>query len=156
MNAADKILNEIDLETIKKWAYEYALYEKEKKIRVQEMLSCDSYINWLNDFTLKYSRFNSDDWLYFPNEISKDDLENVDNLYLFYSGLRDYAYENSINSVECNYGDFYKIKYDEIGYEVGIMVGQGAIFFCNRVKIYDNDFIDFNKIINNNLMVFKK
>ena len=44
----------------------------------------------------------------------------------------------------------YNIKLENSGFEIGILVGQGTLFFCNRVQIENQkDFIDFNDILNN-------
>ena len=51
---------------------------------------------------------------------------------------------------ECDFGNYYKIKLENIGFEIGMLVGQGTVFFCKRVQVIDpKDFIDFYDIINN-------
>ena len=45
---------------------------------------------------------------------------------------------------------YYNIKFDNIGYEIGMLVGQGTLFFCNRTPLNkDIEYIDFNDIISN-------
>ena len=47
-----------------------------------------------------------------------------------------------------DFGNFYRVKLDDFGFEIGISVGQGTVFFFNKVEINDeDDFIDFNDII---------
>lgn len=48
----------------------------------------------------------------------------------------------------CNFGNYYCIKFGNIGYEIGIMVGQGTLFFCNKVSLENKEFIDFTDIQN--------
>lgn len=154
MNCAEKKLKEINTpegqEKIKKWAEEYFAKENAKNIKMQEMLSNTDYIKWLDKFTIKHSSFTDDDWLYFHKKISKEDLEKVNDLHLMYRGIEKYASENCIYPTDCNFGNFYKIRLENTGFEIGILVGQGTLFFCNRVQIKNKkDFIDFNDILNN-------
>lgn len=154
MSCAEKILKEINTpegkEKIKKWAEEYFAKENAKNIKMEEMLSNTDYINWLNKFTIEHSSFTDDDWLYFPEKISKEDLEKVNNLHLVYRGIEKYANENYIYPTNCDFGNFYKIKLENTGFEIGILFGQGTLFFCNRVQIENKkDFIDFDDILNN-------
>ena len=63
-----------------------------------------------------------------------------------------YSNENYIYPLECKFGNFYKIRFNNIGFEIGVLVGQGTVFFCNRVEIdNEKDFIDYNDIINNKM-----
>ena len=154
MNCAEKILKDINTpegqERIKKWAEEYLAKENARNIKMQEMLSNTDYIKWLDKFTIEHSSFSDDDWLYFPEKISKEDLEKVNNLHLMYRGIEKYASENYICPTDCDFGNFYKIKLENTGFEIGILIGQGTLFFCNRVQIENQkDFIDFNDILNN-------
>ena len=154
MNGAERILKEVNTpegqEKIKKWAEEYFAKENAKNIKIQEMLSNTDYIKWLDSFTVEHSNFSDDDWLYFPEKISKEDLEQVNNLHLMYHGIERYASKNYIYPTDCNFGNFYKVKLENTGFEIGMLVGQGTLFFCNRVQIENQkDFIDFNDILNN-------
>lgn len=134
----------------KKWVEEYIAKENDRNTKIQKMLSNTDYIKWLEIFTTEYSCFNDNDWLYFPERLSKTDLEQVNNLHLMYSGIERYASENYIYPTVCDFGNFYKIKLENTGFEIGMLTGQGTLFFCNRVEIEnEKDFIDFNDIINN-------
>ena len=96
--------------------------------------------------------FFDDDWSYSPLEIKDNDKKNVDNLYLFYEGIEDYAAKNYIYPAILNYGSFYKIRLYNLGFEVGMISGQGTSFFCKKVIVNDEnieDFIDFNDIMTN-------
>ena len=154
MNAAEKILKEMNTpegqEKIQKALEKYIEKEKAENIKIQKMLSNTDYIKWLESFTIEHPSFNDNNWLYFPEKISKQDNEQVNNLHLMYKGIEKYAKENYIYPNSCRFGDFYKIKLENTGFEIGILVGQGTLFFCNRVQVEnEKDFIDFNDIINN-------
>lgn len=154
MDVISKILEEMDTpegqKKISKWVEEYV--EKEKIIdnKIKEMLSNTDYLKWLDNFTIAHQNFSDDEWLYFPIEISMNDKEQVEKLHLMYRGIDKYASKNYIYPIPCDFGNFYKIKSDNIGYEIGILNGQGTLFFCNRVEIEnEKEFIDFNDIMNN-------
>ena len=58
--------------------------------------------------------------------------------------------KGAFHPTSCNFGNFYNIKLENIGFEIGILGRQGTLFFCNRVSIENQkDFIDFNDILNN-------
>jgi len=123
---------------------------KEWEDNAKELVSNTEYITWLNNFTKEHLSFSDDDWLYCPEKISTKDNKFVKQLYLLYQGIKTYAIKNYIYPIKCDSGEFYKIQYDGIGYEIGRLVGQGTLLFCRRVKIEnDKEFIDFNYIMNN-------
>lgn len=122
------------------------LERQEEKEKFIDELSNDSYISWLEEFTKKFSIFSDDDWLYNPNGISKSDLNNVYKLHLLFEIISNYAENKNIEGKPNAFGVNYTIKNNNIIYEIGIMVGQGTVFFCERFKENDCDYIDFNDI----------
>lgn len=151
MSTAESILkNGTHQKDKKKWTEEYVAKGIYKNIKIQEILSNTDYIKWLDSFTIEHSSFSDEEWLYFPEKISKEDLEQVNNLHLIYHEIERYASENYIYPTDCDFGNFYKIKLENTGFEIGMLVGQGTLFFCNRVQVEnEKDFIDFNDILNN-------
>ena len=114
----------------------------------KEMFSNTNYIKWLEGFTTKYESFADDSWLYAPTELSQEENEKVDNLHLLYEGIELYAKKNYIYPTKCDFGGYYNIKLDNIGYEIGMLVGQGTVFFCKRTGIdKELEYIDFNDIM---------
>lgn len=123
--------------------------EKINNYKKKQMFSNTTYLKWLENFTIEYPSFSDNDWLYFPEKLSKEDKEKVENLYLLYEGIELYAEKNYIYPTKCDFGNYYNIKLDNIGYEIGILSGQGTLFFCKRTLINkDIKYIDFNDIIN--------
>lgn len=125
----------------------------DKVIKMQQekeaIVSDDTYVNWLNEFMSDKEGFSDDDWTYNPEEISKENLENVGKLYLFLCGIDDYANENNISESSISSGFCYNIKYNNFMFRLGICVGQGGYCFCEKAKEEDNiEFIDFNDIMN--------
>ena len=114
----------------------------------KEMLSNAKYIEWLIDFSEKYPNFNDDTWLYFPEKISAKDNEQVDKLSRLYECIDQYA-QNYIDPIECDFGQYYRVKYKGVGFEIAMLSGQGTVFCFSRVDIDDNNFIDFEDVMLN-------
>lgn len=121
-----------------------------RKNKMQEIISSNEYILWLEKFTEKYSGFSDDSFSDKDKKITSIDLENSRNLSLLYEGISNYAKENYVYAKsDLKFGDYYVIKYNNIGYKIGAMSGQGTFFFCERTNEITDDFIDFNDIILN-------
>jgi len=122
----------------------------EKKVKLQkELVEKDVYIKWLEGFAKEHPNFSDDSWLYRPEEVSKEDYENVSKLSSFFCAIQRYAAENYIYSTPCEYGESYTIKYNSKLYEIGTIVGQGAFSFCNTIEINEKaTIIPFEEISN--------
>ena len=139
---------EINKEKVDKFMMDYIERLKVDETKRKEMFSNINYIKWLENFTIKYPDFSDDDWLYFSEKISQEDNEKVKKLHLFYEGIELYAKKNYIYPIECDFGGYYNIKLDNIGYEIGMLVGQGTLFFWKRTSLNkDLEYIDFNDIL---------
>lgn len=119
--------------------------EKEKKL-----VSNYDYISWLEKFTLKHESFDDGTWLYTPEEISKEDLANVEDLCAFFAGIRSYYDKYYINteSSERFVQGCVHIKHHNAGYEIGLVVGQGVYVYVTREEPA-SDAIDFCHVVNN-------
>lgn len=117
----------------------------------EKLVSSNEYMLWLEQFMSSRTGFLDDDWLYKPEEISKEDYERVEQLSCFLSGIRSYAARNFIRlESDDDYDSHVFIKFNEIGYEIGTFSGQGTVAYCHRVDIStDKNFIDFNDIVTN-------
>ena len=123
----------------------------EQKI-TEKITQTDDYINWLEIFTTKNPKFSDSNSFYFPKKLSEDDKENISKLGNFYDAIKIYAYKNYIYGTSNNFGNQYYIKYNNVGYEIKIVTGQGTILSVTRQKITKNnsdDFIDFKLIQKN-------
>lgn len=86
--------------------------------------------------------------MYSFNKLSDFDRKNVEMLNLFYSGIDKYARKNYIYPLLCDFGNFYKVKLNNFGFDVGMLVGQGTVFFFNKTAMENEDeFIDFNDVM---------
>ena len=126
-------------------------WEKMRKRNVdkKELISNNNFISWLEQFTLKYNDFTDDDWLYKPDELSEVDTRNVGKLGLFFEALSDYCHKYYINidSNEMYEDECINIRHNGIGYQLGLVVGQGAYIYVNRKTPEDNA-IEFMDIVN--------
>ena len=113
----------------------------------KELISNEDYISWLEKFTIEHPYFDDEYWQYFPEEITDNDLKNVQNLNLFFQAIEHYAQKNYIFPNTDNSEFFYSIKHNKIGYEIGLIPGQGTVFFCQKTKARKS-FIDFKNILN--------
>ena len=130
------------------WIKEYCESINKRNEKMKKMMSSTKYIQWLIKFTKDKEGFSDDDWLYFPEKINDTDKENVEMLSLFYKGIEKYAEKNYIYPTPCSFGNYYKVRFNKYGFEIGILIGQGTVFFCNKTPIEnENDFIDFFRIM---------
>lgn len=118
----------------------------------KEIVSDYTYISWLEKFTLQHESFSDDSWLYKPEEISKDDNANVNRLQLFFEALSDYCHKYYIDIAYNK--DFeverINIKHNGVGYQLGLVVGQGAYMYVERKEVEDRA-IDFCDIVNDTI-----
>ncbi len=130
------------------WILEYADKEKSKKEKLSEMFANTGYLEWFSEFTMMYPSFTDDSFLTSSLRATKEEIENVKYLELLYLGVDEYARGNYLYPCKNEFGNFYKIRLADIGYEIGITTGKKAIFFCNRVPINaeKKDFINFLSI----------
>lgn len=148
----DNLIKELESEEskdiIKKIAEERILKENKKNERINILMSTIDYIDWLIKFTNDNNGFSDDDWTYAYEKLDPKDMEKVNELSLFYEGIFRYARENYIYSISRSFGDYYPIRVGDIGFEIGMMTGQGTKFYCNRVTPNEN-FIDYIDILTN-------
>lgn len=72
----------------------------------------------------------------------------MNDLHGFYSGILQYAFEHYIYLYSCDLGNFYKIMFDNLEYEIGIFFRQEISCFCKRVFIKKKEeFLEFQDIL---------
>ena len=133
-----------------KWIRE----KKERDAKLKSIFSSYDYMTWLNSFTANTKGFSDEEYLYFPEKISKEDLDKVNNLGLFFEGIEKYADKNYIYPTIYEYQSYYSVKdnVNDAYYKIGVIEGQGGSFFCERVEDTSKlDFIDFNDIMNDKI-----
>ena len=124
--------------------------EKKRKERIINLVSNTNYIEWLIEFTEDKEGFSDDDWNYAIEKLDDATQEKVNDLQLFFEGIKRYARKNYINSSISSLGECYQIRIGDIGFEIGYLSGQGTKFYCRRIPLekMEND-INFMDIVNN-------
>ena len=119
-----------------------------KREEIKKIMSDTTYIKWLIQFTQDKESFYDNEWSNFPEKIRESDKENVEKLGLFYEGITDYSNKNNIDPTPCDDGNYYKVKLKDFRFEIGIVAGQGVLFFFRKSSQEDDkEFIDFNDIL---------
>lgn len=117
---------------------------------IQELITSPMYIQWLNYFTQMNQQFYTSQNFDKQNEVTEIDKNNIKKLGLFYEGIKVYADENYLYPIPCESGHFYKIRFNNVGYIIGVIHQPETYYFCIRVNIIcDLQFIDFMDILNN-------
>ena len=116
----------------------------------EEWLDERLLVDWLLNFTLKYSKFKDTEWMYYPGNISSEDYKRVNDMDLFYYGIKKYADENHRYPITTGSGIFYRIKYNDVGFTIGIVGGLNVEYICSREELDpEKNYIDLSYIINN-------
>ncbi len=113
----------------------------------KSLVASTDYINWLQEFTFTHPTFCDDEWLYYPEQLEPENLENVQLLYRFIEGIEMHA--ESLNKENDEFGYSIRIRFNNVGYRLGVQHGQGSYCYCERCEIFHNesDFIDFGEIM---------
>ncbi|MBQ8192970.1 MAG: hypothetical protein IJZ46_02750 [Bacilli bacterium] len=112
-----------------------------------KLIKDNKYISWLEKFTEDNPVFFHDLCFSSFNRNNKENYNNIGFLEVFYTIIDNYAKENYICQEPSVYGRCYQIKYNDIGYEIGIVMGENIIYYCKRTDIKDN-FISYDDIKN--------
>lgn len=136
-------LNELSVPEQFSQVYDELKQQEEMK---KKLLQNDDYINWMINFTKGKIRFYDD----MKGCILQDgDKKQINDLGLFVDGIMDYAETNNIRCVPYKYGYSCKIRYNNVGFELGTIQGVGPSYYAQKVKRINNiDFIDYNEIMN--------
>ena len=133
----------------------------EMQAKIEELISDSQYIEWLDYFTKEHISIDDESWISRHRSLDDNNRNQVENLYFFYIGIRQYAKFNNIKSSSLR---SYYIKFNDFYFNIGRSHGEFAMeTYVSRHKPYkpglfeDNDlsekykqqFIDFNEIINN-------
>lgn len=134
----------------KEIAKSYLQVLKEKEKAEKQTISNYDYISWLEKFTQIHEGFASDSWLYKKEELSAQDYANVEKLYLFLNAISNYCRNFHINIEGTEKFEFESvhIKHNNVGYQLGLVIGQGSYVYVRREKPHD-DAICFDNIMNN-------
>lgn len=137
--AANKIVEEVigkcETEEEKEYMEKFWKEIEERERQKKELVEKTDYIKWLENFTKEHPSFSDDTWLYRQDEISKEDYANVCKISRFFSAIERYADKNYISGIPYCRGQYYSIEYNGKVYEIGTIIGQGAVSFCNTEDV---------------------
>ncbi len=120
--------------------------KKDFEAQKEKLFKDDRYMNWLERFMSRCNLFYEGDEVtrYYLTEEDKQNIKNIDVLYEF---IEDYAEENYFETTLKNQKSYYSIKYNGIGYRVGISLSN-AKFYCEKTEATE-EAIDFHFIQEN-------
>ena len=155
MHAIDEALEKLKTpkgqEIMTQFVKEYIEELKIKDEKIKTIMSSTNYVEWLKKFTQDKDNFADIEYAYGSDELTEIDRNNIELLYLFYKGIERYASMNRIVPNYFDFGEYYKVKYNDFYFKIGIAYGQGSSIFCNKVTGKNlKGFINFNNILNNN------
>ena len=137
MNAKEKIIQRL----VNKYNEEYR--------RSQELVSNTSYIDWIKDY-IKNKDFVIDDYLEIDHQpINEEDKAKLKQMCLFHHGISQYATENHIYPRPFNCGLYYRIKYNDLLFDIGYTGGLEIYYSIIKAKEDGIKYIDFNDIMTN-------
>ena len=105
------------------------------------------YVDWLENFSKGKKIITTDDYKHDEESLKEKDNLNVYLLEALFELIDDYSEANFIEPIVTKYGQYYKIKHNGIGYEIGIDVGQGTYFYCQRQEQADDDSLEYKKLM---------
>ena len=108
------------------------------------------YINWLEEFTVRFPSFSIESFLFCPSSITEEDYLNVCKLELLFNRVYEYAESNYIHYNLSNCGaTFYNIQNNGVGYEIGIEYSPDCNFYCKRLDEPLEGSIAYQDVIDN-------
>ncbi|MBE5813406.1 MAG: hypothetical protein E7314_07190 [Clostridiales bacterium] len=131
-------------------AKSYLQILKEQEDAEKQIISNYDYISWLENFTQIHEGFADDSWLYKKEELSAEDYAKVEALHLFFNAISDYCRRFHINIEGQEKFEFEKIhiKHNNVGYQLGLVIGQGSyVYVCPEIP--QENAICFDNIMNN-------
>jgi len=121
--------------------------EKQDKDRFSKSLkSSNDYMEWIEKYTQSHNSISTDSFLYQAETTPKRDLTNAKAVQFLFEEISDYCSDNYIEPKKEEYGIYYSILNNNIGYHVGYDRGQGASFYCTRLENPEEDALDFKYV----------
>ena len=120
--------------------------QEHQKEFVEKMTYSTEYMDWLEAFTAKKGSFSTDSFLYDREGLTDKDMEYVEDIQILFEEISGYCEENYIEPKPHDYGVYYSIKNNDVGYHIGFDRGQGACFYCERLAEVEEDALDFKHV----------
>ena len=109
-----------------------------------------NYMLWLEKFTENNPKFSNFDFLDGRKNLSEEDKKNIYCFNLFYNVIKKYCENNYIYPViDSKNSSHFNIKYNNIGYQIGLSCGEYSYMYCKRNDNYDDTYINYEDILLN-------
>ena len=136
-------------EILDNWYREHSDKLKMDNEKMNEIISNTDYINRLISFLKEKKYISDEDWMYFPDIFKEEDRVKVAKIGLLYQVIDKYAINNNIHVNDYEYGNYYKVVFNDFCFDIGVKLDQGIMFFCNKYTLKEEDnIIDFNNLLN--------
>lgn len=119
--------------------------QQEKEIFSESLKTSNEYMEWIEKNTRLNNSVSTDSFQY-QEGTTKKDIMNAKAIQFLFEEIREYCIDNYIEPKEREYGFYYSIKNNNIGYHVGYDGGQGAYFYCTRLEKPESDALDFKHV----------
>ena len=129
------------------WFEELQKRAREKYDFKENMIFSTDYIDWLESFTDEHGSFSTETFLDNPRELSQIDKKNIRLLEALYEVTDEYADNNFITPTFTDFGNFYSIKHNDVGYFIGFDSGQETIFYCTRLDAPEKDALEYKHLM---------
>ncbi len=148
--ALEKLKTPEGQEKMNQFVKEYIEKQKIEDEIIKSIMSNTDYVEWLQKFIEDKDSFTYVDYTYCSDNLKEIDKKNIETLYLFYRGIERYASNNHIVPNYFDFGESYKVKYNDFYFNIGIAYGQGSSVFCSKITGKNlKGFINFNNILTN-------
>ena len=120
---------------------------KHRKEFVEKLMFSSEYIDWLESFTNEKGSFSTNSFLDGEGDLTNQDKANVQDIQILFEETQEYCDENYLMPTKTDYGSFYSIQHNGVGYFIGFDSSQGASFYCTRLDEPEEDALEFKYII---------
>ena len=137
------------------WIERFVEEENNKNNQKRDILLNDYYFEWLKKMPI-HPIF-VDNIQYNQDNLTNEDIDNINKLPLLLDIIDSYAQLNGIDSMELEEDMLsYNFRYYESGFEIGVIIGQGSDVFCDKKAIdSEEDFINIEDIRANASSIIK-
>lgn len=109
----------------------------------------DTYIRWLEKFTLKNGNFDTDMLTYDSDRFSDTDKENIKHIETLFEIISEFAGKNYLLPINDNLEIYYCIKYGDSTFHIGADYGQAVSFYCTKSDELEEGAISYEDIVKN-------
>ncbi len=91
------------------------------------------------------------------NILNNPSEKNNEELRFLYNEIVNYAIENNIKPGLTAFGSYYRIKYNEIIYKIGVHIGKTATYYCKlEEQNNEENYINITEIIKRKKLTLTK